>query len=76
MTTDNLLSQLFPTAADIPEKYRLNGRIEQREYLVDGTLQIWPGPLAQVRSPVYLAVTTLMNKLSSAALRCWMPAPP
>ncbi|VVO17388.1 NADP-dependent glyceraldehyde-3-phosphate dehydrogenase [Pseudomonas fluorescens] len=55
MTTDNLLSQLFPAAADIPEKYRLDGRIEQREYLVDGTLQIWPGPLAQVRSPVYLA---------------------
>ncbi|MFW0753763.1 NADP-dependent glyceraldehyde-3-phosphate dehydrogenase [Pseudomonas sp. H11T01] len=54
MTTDNILDHLFPSAADIPEKYRLNGQIEQREYLVDGVLQSWPGPLALVRSPVYL----------------------
>lgn len=54
MTTDNLLAHLFPTAADIPEQYRLAAPIEQRDYLVDGQLQVWAGPLAQVRSPVQL----------------------
>jgi glyceraldehyde-3-phosphate dehydrogenase (NADP+) len=53
MTTDTRLSNLFPTSADIPEKYRLGEQIEQREYLVDGSLHIWKGPLAVVRSPIY-----------------------
>jgi glyceraldehyde-3-phosphate dehydrogenase (NADP+) len=55
MTTAPLLNTLFPVAADIPEQYRLDGQVEQREYLVDGQLQTWNGPLALVRSPVYLA---------------------
>lgn len=55
MTTSNLLAQLFPTSvADIPEQYRLAAPIEQRDYLVDGQLQVWNGPLAQVQSPVQL----------------------
>ena len=54
MTTANILGNLFPDAGSIPEKYRLDGQTEQREYLVDGVLKTWPGPLAQVRSPVYL----------------------
>jgi glyceraldehyde-3-phosphate dehydrogenase (NADP+) len=54
MTTANILQNLFPSPADIPEKYRLDGQTEQREYLVDGVLKTWNGPLAQVRSPVYL----------------------
>ncbi|MEF9673455.1 NADP-dependent glyceraldehyde-3-phosphate dehydrogenase [Pseudomonas sp. MWU13-2100] len=57
MTDQKLLDSLFPAAADIPEKYRLEGQLEQREYLVNGTLRSWDGPLAQVRSPVYLATT-------------------
>ena len=53
MTTSNLLAQLFPaSAADIPEQDRLAAPIEQRDYLVDGQLQVWNGPLAQVISPV------------------------
>jgi len=55
MTDQKLLDSLFPAAADIPEKYRFEGQLEQREYLVNGTLRTWDGPLAQVRSPVYLA---------------------
>eukprot|EP01030_Chromulinospumella_sphaerica_P012835 gene12835-12626_t len=55
MTTAQILGNLFPDAGSIPEKYRLDGQTEQREYLVDGVLKTWPGPLAQVRSPVYLS---------------------
>lgn len=55
MSRTSRLSQLFPNVDNIPEAYRLDGRIEQREYLVEGQLRVWPGPLATVRSPVYLS---------------------
>ncbi|MDP9534689.1 NADP-dependent glyceraldehyde-3-phosphate dehydrogenase [Pseudomonas protegens] len=55
MTTANVLNNLFPAAADIPEAYRLPDPVEQRDYLVDGELRTWNGPLAQVRSPIYLS---------------------
>lgn len=49
------LQHLFPRAVDIPAQYRYEGQVEQREYLVDGTLRTWDGPLATVRSPIWLA---------------------
>jgi glyceraldehyde-3-phosphate dehydrogenase (NADP+) len=55
MTTASRLDTLFPTLAEIPEQYRLGEPIEQRDYLVDGRLLTWNGPLATVRSPVFLA---------------------
>lgn len=55
MSTAGLLEHVFPKGADIPEQYRLGEVIEQREYLVNGALQIWEGPLAPVRSPVFLS---------------------
>ncbi|MBC8878024.1 MULTISPECIES: NADP-dependent glyceraldehyde-3-phosphate dehydrogenase [Pseudomonas] len=58
MSTVSLLENLFPAAADIPEQYRLGEVIEQREYLVDGVLQTWQGPLASVRSPVFINTRT------------------
>ncbi|MCP8347710.1 MULTISPECIES: NADP-dependent glyceraldehyde-3-phosphate dehydrogenase [Pseudomonas] len=48
------LDSLFPAATDIPEAYRLGDPLEQRDYLVDGQLHRWEGPLATVRSPVWL----------------------
>ncbi|MGE8359147.1 NADP-dependent glyceraldehyde-3-phosphate dehydrogenase [Pseudomonas sp.] len=55
MTAPHQLDDLFPTAADIPERYRPGAPIEQREYLVNGELVSWNGPLATVRSSVFLA---------------------
>ncbi|MDX1366546.1 NADP-dependent glyceraldehyde-3-phosphate dehydrogenase [Pseudomonas sp.] len=54
MTTANRLDNLFPSLAEIPEQYRFGAPIEQRDYLVDGQLRTWNGPLASVRSPVLL----------------------
>lgn len=51
---DRLLDSLFPTAEEIPEAWRLGPPLEQRDYLVDGELRRWEGPLATVRSPVWL----------------------
>ncbi|GFM50284.1 glyceraldehyde-3-phosphate dehydrogenase [Pseudomonas cichorii] len=58
MTQANRLETLFPAAEDIPEQYRTGPAIEQREYLVNGVLQSWSGPLAPVRSPVCLRTET------------------
>ena len=55
MSTDSRLDTLFPRADQIPEAYRLGAPIEQRDYLVDGQLRHWQGPVATVRSPVQLA---------------------
>ena len=55
MTTASQLESLFPSVDAIPERYRLGAPIEQREYLVNGELRRWEGPLATVRSPVFLA---------------------
>ncbi|MCQ9426807.1 NADP-dependent glyceraldehyde-3-phosphate dehydrogenase [Pseudomonas sp. LJDD11] len=55
MSTTGLLENVFPSASDIPEQYRLGEIIEQREYLVNGALQTWHGPLGSVRSPVFLS---------------------
>lgn len=54
MTMDSPLQNLFPRAEDIPEDYRAGPAIEQRDYLVGGELRQWQGPLAPVRSPVFL----------------------
>lgn len=51
---NDCLANLFPRAEDIPEAFRLGDPIEQREYLVGGQLRIWNGPLATVRSPIFL----------------------
>ena len=55
MSTENRLDTLFPSAAQIPEQYRLDTPFEQREYLLDGALHTWEGPLASVRSPICLS---------------------
>lgn len=54
MTLNSRLEALFPSADDIPAQYRPGPAIEQREYLVNGELRLWEGPVAAVRSPVCL----------------------
>lgn len=54
MTTARPLAELFPRLEDIPQAYRPDAPVEQREYLVDGELRQWAGALADVRSPVFL----------------------
>ncbi|MFG0852683.1 NADP-dependent glyceraldehyde-3-phosphate dehydrogenase [Pseudomonas sp. FYR_2] len=51
---DRLLDSLFPNADSIPQIWRLEAPLEQRDYLVNGELRRWDGPLATVRSPIWL----------------------
>ncbi|MBB3105443.1 NADP-dependent glyceraldehyde-3-phosphate dehydrogenase [Azomonas macrocytogenes] len=55
MAAASRLDTLFPTLEQIPEQYRLGEPIEQRDYLIDGQLRRWDGPLAPVRSPICLS---------------------
>jgi glyceraldehyde-3-phosphate dehydrogenase (NADP+) len=48
------LSSLFPTEAAIPTEFQIPSYIEQREYLVNGTLKIWQGEQSSVLSPVFI----------------------
>ncbi len=49
-----LLSSIFPSESAVPEQFQLNGTIEQREYLINGTLRQWTGTMNAVASPVFL----------------------
>ena len=51
MTAPLHLDSLFPSLDAIPEQYRPDAPIEQRDYLVDGQLRHWDGPLAPPGSP-------------------------
>ncbi len=55
MTLDERIDRLFPEAGSIPPEHRLEGELVQQEYLVDGTLRRWEGPLGEAHSPVWLA---------------------
>lgn len=51
---EKTLNGLFPRVEDIPAEYHLAAPITQREYLVDGELRAWPGPVQEVSSPICL----------------------
>ncbi len=50
----SVFKDIFPSNDQIPKQWALDGFIEQREYLVDGELKIWDGPMSEVVSPVSL----------------------
>jgi len=52
MTLRERIEGIWPEEADIPGEFRLPGRIDQQEYLVDGEIRSWDGPREEVLSPV------------------------
>ncbi|WP_461129350.1 NADP-dependent glyceraldehyde-3-phosphate dehydrogenase [Spirosoma aerophilum] len=63
MTTSEL-TQLFPSASQVPADYQIEP-IHQREYLLNGEMRQWDGAVSDVYSPVCLpdANGTLQRKL-------------
>jgi len=51
---NDLLSNLFPQANQVPADVALPANLEQREYLLDGKLVTWQGDMSPVLSPVCL----------------------
>ncbi len=50
----HLLSHVFPRENDIPDRFRIDEALEQREYLIGGELKTWTGNLNPVLSPVFV----------------------
>ncbi|QRR01109.1 NADP-dependent glyceraldehyde-3-phosphate dehydrogenase [Dyadobacter sandarakinus] len=46
------LNSIFVEEKDIPDEYRLPTQIHQREYLSNGVMKTWDGPVHEVFSPV------------------------
>ena len=49
-------TNLFPDPFNIPEKWNLPNRMDQREYLIGGELRTWNGDLNDIVSPIYLNI--------------------
>ena len=58
------LTALFPTEDQIPAEYRIEP-IHQREYLINGEMRQWDGPVSEVYSPICIPAAdgTLQRKL-------------
>lgn len=48
------IQDIFPSIDSIPSEFQLNHPIDQKEYLVDGKLEIWEGETEETFSPIYL----------------------
>ena len=46
------LEKIFVTEEEIPAEFRLPGEIHQREYLSNGEMLAWDGPVHEVYSPI------------------------
>lgn len=53
----------FPSPADIPDEFRLDQPIEQREYLINGEIRRWDGPVSDVFSPVHVVSETGLTRV-------------
>ena len=52
MATPERINDIFPKTGDIPPQFRLTEPLNQTEYLCDGELRQWQGPVQGVLSPV------------------------
>ncbi len=50
--TNEFLNSIFPRPDMVPSPYRIASPIEQRQYLCDGAIKEWSGPLQDVLSPI------------------------
>ncbi len=50
----NNLKEIFKEESQIPAQYKPAENIIQREYLINGVLKSWDGPMNEVKSPVFV----------------------
>lgn len=53
-TSNTKTDKIFPSLNDIPESLKVNCQIEQTEYLVNGEILKWDGPVKDVYSPIFV----------------------
>ena len=54
MTGSDKFASIFPKKSTIPAEHALKGPINQSEYLINGELRQWDGPMRDVFSPLHL----------------------
>ncbi len=54
MKLEEKIKSIFPEEKDIPPEFNLELPLDQHEYLVNGELRHWNGPMHEVFSPVYV----------------------
>ena len=52
VNNENLFENLYPKQGGIPAEFDLPEPVNQTEYLIDGELRQWDGPMQEVTSPV------------------------
>ncbi len=57
-------ASLFPTEASLPQQWCINPPLEQRQYLCDGVLRHWDGPVKEVLSPVCVQTGSGLRQVS------------
>ncbi len=57
-------ASLFPTEDSLPQQWCINPPLEQRQYLCDGVLHHWDGPVKEVLSPVCVQTDSGLRQVS------------
>ncbi len=52
MSFEDQLKSLFVEESQVPAEYRLDGELHQSEYLSNGEMKKWDGPVCEVFSPI------------------------
>ncbi len=48
------VKNIFPEHSALPPEHDVPADSDQREYLINGEIRVWPGPLADVQSPIWI----------------------
>lgn len=62
MDFHSTLKSIFPTEEAIPSEFRLPSEIHQREYLSNGEMKQWSGPVHEVYSPICVQTTAGLER--------------
>lgn len=57
-------ASLFPAEASLPQQWCINPPLEHRQYLCDGVLHHWDGPVKEVLSPVCVQTGSGLRQVS------------
>jgi glyceraldehyde-3-phosphate dehydrogenase (NADP+) len=63
MHTIKEFTDVFPISGSLPSEFNLPQPVNQHEYLVDGELRTWNGPMQEVVSPVRLADSAALSRM-------------
>jgi len=56
------IQSIFPEEQQIPTEFRLKAPVEQKEYLINGELRQWEGPMQEALSPVCVKTSSSVSQ--------------